>query len=169
MSVTTTADREWLLLLFFLSAKQAQARVQAWRRLQRIGAVSLKNSAYALPHTPEAREDFEWIKNEIVTGGGQAMVLVSRTLEPAAADEIVNTFRAARGKDYDALAGEAAQLLKRASRPRDRPSRELTQGVRRLRERFDETVQRDFFGAAERERVEALLTTLDERTGRTRT
>jgi len=49
-SVTEPAHpgREWLLLLFFLPAKQAHARVQAWRRLQRIGAVSLRNSAYAL-------------------------------------------------------------------------------------------------------------------------
>jgi hypothetical protein len=170
MVITSTApaEREWLLLLFFLSAKQAHARVQSWRRLQRIGAVSLKNSAYALPHTPESREDFEWIRNEIVTSGGQAMVLVARALEPAASDDIMSTFRAARAKDYDALAAEATQLLKRATRAGDRPGRELTQGLRRLRERFEETVRRDFFGAAEREHVEALLTTLDQRTGRTR-
>ncbi len=162
-------DREWLLLLFFLSAKQAQARVQAWRRLQRIGAVSLKNSAYALPQTPESREDFEWIKNEIVTSGGQAMVLVAGSLDPAVGAEIVGAFRAARAKDYEALAAEATALLKKAAKTRNRPARELTQGRRRLRERFDETVRRDFFGAPERERVEALLATLDQRTGRTRT
>jgi hypothetical protein len=170
MTVTdaAAAGREWLLLLFFLSGKQAQARVQAWRRLQRIGAVSLKNSAYALPHTPESREDFEWIKNQIVTSGGQAMVLVGRALEPASDDEIMTAFRAARAKDYGALAAQATQLLKQATKTGDRPSRELTQGLRRLRERFDETVRRDFFRAAERAHVEALLTTLDRRTGRTR-
>jgi hypothetical protein len=170
MTVTdeTAAGREWLLLLFFLSGKQAQARVQAWRRLQRIGAVSLKNSAYVLPHTPESREDFEWIKNQIVTSGGQAMVLVGRALEPASDDEIMTAFRAARAKDYGALAAEATQLLKQATKTGDRPSRELTQGLRRLRERFDETVRRDFFGATERAHVEALLATLDRRTGRTR-
>ena len=50
---------DWLLLLHFLPSSKARARVQAWRRLQRVGAVSLKNSAYALPNSPEAREDFE--------------------------------------------------------------------------------------------------------------
>jgi hypothetical protein len=171
MTVTASSggEREWLLLLFFLSAKRSHARVQAWRRLQRLGAVSLKNSAYALPHTPESREDFEWIKSEIVSAGGQAMVLVGRALEPSASGEIMGAFRAARAKDYDALAVEATQLLKRATKTTDRPGRELTQGARRLRERFDETVRRDFFGAAEREHVEALLTTLDHRTGRMRT
>jgi hypothetical protein len=171
MSVTSSvpAEREWLLLLFFLSAKQSQARVQAWRRLQRIGAVSLKNSAYALPHSPESREDVEWIKNEIVSSGGQAMVLVARAPDTATADDIIGAFRAARDKDYEVLTADATQLLKRTAKTDGRPGRELTQGLRRLRERFEETVRRDFFGAQERERVEALLTTLDQRTGRTRT
>ena len=166
----SAADREWLLLLFFLSAEHAHARVQAWRRLQRIGAVSLKNSAYALPHSPESREDFEWIRNEIVSCGGQAMVLVAHAPERATADEIVNAFRAARGRDFEALAADAAKLLKKtAARGASRARREVTQGARRLRERFEEIVRRDFFGARERERVEALLTTLDQRTGRSRT
>ena len=169
MTSPVAGEREWLLLLFYLSAKQAHARVPTWRRLQRVGAVLLKNAAYALPYTPESREDFEWIKNEIVTGGGQAIVLVMRALDPTSADEIISAFRAARDKDYQTLATEATQLLKRTAKAGDRPGRELTQGLRRLRERFDETVRRDFFGAPQRERVDALLNTLDQRTGRTRT
>ena len=69
--------RGWLLLLYFLPSTHAHVRVQAWRRLRRVGAVLLKNSAYVLPHSPESREDFEWIRHEIVAAGGQAIVLVS--------------------------------------------------------------------------------------------
>jgi hypothetical protein len=57
----TAANDAWLLLLYALPTRHAQARVQAWRRLQRVGAVSLKGSAYVLPDSPEAREDFAWI------------------------------------------------------------------------------------------------------------
>jgi hypothetical protein len=170
MSVTATnvaGSGEWLLLLFFLPAKQAQARVQAWRRLQRIGAVSLKNSAYALPHSSETREDFEWIRNEIVAAGGQAMVLVARAPDRATSDEIVDVFRGARTTDYQALVTAASRMLKKEStRNRSSMGREFTQGLRRLRERFAETVRRDFFGAPYREKAEALLTLLDQRTGR---
>ena len=172
MSVTEPAlpEREWLLLLFFLPAKQAHARVQAWRRLQRIGAVSLRNSAYALPHSLEAREDLEWIKGEIVTSGGQAMVLVARAPDHATTDEIVGAFRATRGRDFVALAVVASKMLeKTTARRAGTMRRELTQGLRRLRERFEDTVRRDFFGAPEREEVEALLTTLERRTGGRRT
>jgi hypothetical protein len=168
MSITViNSHEEWLLLLFFLPAKQAQARVQAWRRLQRIGAVSLKNSAYALPHSPDTREDFEWIRNEIVAAGGQAMVLVARAPDPATSDDIIDAFRAARSLDYQALAAAASRLLKKTSARRGpRMGREFTQGLRRLRERFAETVRRDFFAAPERQKAEALLTLLDQRTGR---
>ena len=55
----SSVSADWLLLLHFLPTAKAQARVQAWRRLQRVGAVALKHSAYALPHSPESREDFE--------------------------------------------------------------------------------------------------------------
>ncbi len=165
MTITASeTGREWLLLLFFLPAQHAGARVQAWRRLQRIGAISLKNSAYALPHSPESREDFEWIKSEIVASGGEAMVLVARAPQPATTDEIVSAFRTTRGRDFQALAADASRMLKRASG--NTTPWERTQSLRRLRERFEETVRRDFFGAPEREEVEALLTILDQRTGR---
>src|SRR5262245_39282896 len=108
--------RDWLLLLYFLPSTHAQARVQAWRRLQRIGAVLLKHSAYVLPHSPESREDFEWIRNEIVSAGGQALVLVSRAPDQSTFDDIVGAFRAVRGRDFETLAAEAARILERAGK-----------------------------------------------------
>jgi hypothetical protein len=162
-----TAESEWLLLLFFLPARRAPARVQAWRRLQRIGAVSLKNSVYALPHSADTREDFEWIRKEIVSSGGQAMVLVARAPDAATLDDIVEAFRSARRGDYQALATAASGIL--AKLPKKgilSGDRDLTQQLRRLRERFDETARRDFFAAPEREQVEALLARLDHRAGR---
>src|SRR5262245_27129736 len=159
MNVNVT-DNEWLLLLYLLPARHAQARVQAWRRLQRLGAVALKNSAYVLPYSAEAREDFEWIKNEIVATGGQAMVLTARAPDAATRDEIVGTFRAG---DFETLAADAEKLLERSSRPSS-SRRELTQAYRRLRERFEEAVRVDFFAAPGRDRVAGLLARIDQNT-----
>ena len=157
---------DWLLLLHFLPSTKAQARVQAWRRLQRAGAVSLKNSAYALPSSPESREDFEWIRNEVVAAGGQAIVLVARAPDQATLDEVTSAFRSARAADFTAIVGEARALLKRASRPHATARRALTQRVRRLRERYDETVRLDFLDVEPRDDAAALLEQLDQRTGR---
>lgn len=159
-------DAEWLLLLHFLPSQRARARVQAWRRLQRVGAVSLKNSAYALPHSPEAREDFEWIRTEIIEAGGQAMVLVARTPDPATLDDVTNSFRAARAKDFAEIAVEAGALLKRAALRRPAARRAVTQRIRRLRERYDETVRLDFFHVEQRDDARALIEQLDQRTRR---
>ena len=148
---------DWLLLLHVLPSTKAQARVQAWRRLQRAGAVSLKNSAYALPSSPESREDFEWIRNEVVAAGGQAIVLVARAPDQATLDEVTSAFRSARAADFTAIVAEARALLKRASRPHATARRALTQRVRRLRERYDETVRLDFLDVEPRDDAAALL------------
>ena len=159
--------RDWLLLLHFLPSTHAHARVQAWRRLQRVGAVLLKNSAYVLPHSPESREDFEWIKNEIVATGGQAIVMISRAPDQSTSDEIVSAFRAARGRDFETLAAEASRILERSGkRHTGTGRRQLTQRVRRLRERFEDAVRLDFFDAPHREETATLLAKLDQHTGR---
>lgn len=154
----------WLLLIYQLPARYSRARVQAWRRLQRLGAVGLKNSAYVLPDSAEAREDFAWIRNDINGLGGQAMVLFARAPDAATRDEIVAMFRSDRGRAFSALAREASALVGRASRsgPRASRRRQFVQAYRRLRERFDEAVRVDFFGTPERERVADLLIRLEK-------
>src|SRR5262245_50620225 len=106
----------WLLLIFQLPSRHSPARVKVWRRLQRIGAVLLKNSAWAMPESAEAREDLEWLKAEIVASGGEAMVLVGHAPQQATEDEIVAAFRDARAKDLEALRKDASDLLERWSR-----------------------------------------------------
>jgi hypothetical protein len=63
-------DTRWLLLIHQLPAKPAYARVKVWRRLQALGAVTVKGAVYALPANAETREDFAWLAKEIVEGGG---------------------------------------------------------------------------------------------------
>jgi hypothetical protein len=64
-------DTRWLLLIHQLPAKPAYARVKVWRRLQALGAVTVKGAVYALPANAETREDFAWLAKEIVEGGGR--------------------------------------------------------------------------------------------------
>jgi len=149
----------WLLLCYFLPARRAHARVQAWRRLQRLGAVALRNSAYVLPDSAEAREDFAWIKKDIAGRGGQATVLVAEAPDAATEDEIIGAFRRARAQDFDALSTAAARLLERLGHPVR--GRKIPQAARRLREQFNETVRVDFFGTPERERAAGLLAQID--------
>ncbi len=61
----------WLLLMHQIPPRPVSLRLRVWRRLQRIGAVAIKNSVWALPVGDTQQEDFEWIRREIEKGGGR--------------------------------------------------------------------------------------------------
>src|SRR3954466_6207554 len=95
------SDLPWLLLAHQLPTRPSRGRVKTWRRLQQIGAVPTRNSVYVLPNTAQCREDFEWIRSEIVALGGDAIVFAAEALNGA--DNLVAAFRSARTADYQAL------------------------------------------------------------------
>jgi hypothetical protein len=82
------ARRRWLMLLHQIPAKPDYLRVKVWRRMQKIGAVTIKNSAWVLPASEEALEDFQWLIGEIEADGGEALVCETRFLTGLTADQI---------------------------------------------------------------------------------
>src|SRR3981189_328027 len=89
----------WLLLIHQLPAKPAYARVKVWRRLQALGAVTVKGAVYALPANAETREDFAWLAKEIVESGGEAIVCEAALVEGLADCDMQTVFGAARDRD----------------------------------------------------------------------
>lgn len=116
-----TVAPKWLLLLLQLPTRPAAARIKTWRRLQQLGSVAIKNSVHVLPNTAQAREDFEWLRAEVLAAKGQASIMVADALTPAQDDEIRAAFLAQRATEYDAVrdaAGNVARHLKaRAAGP----------------------------------------------------
>lgn len=96
-------DSRWLLLTHRLPDRPSNLRVRVWRRLQAIGAVAVKSSIYALPNRAETREDFEWLRREIVQSGGEAAVFTGDSIAEAGDREIIGGFQEARAKDYAAI------------------------------------------------------------------
>src|SRR5712691_4627782 len=156
----------WLLLIYQLPSRTSNARVKTWRRLQKLGALAVKNSVYVLPNTPQSREDLEWLKAEIVALKGQVTVFAADGVESLSGDEIVAAFRSARGQDFEALRREAAKLVAavRGSRSVNSPlRRRLERATRLLRERWNEISAIDFFGAPGRDEAATALEELDRR------
>src|ERR1700741_3534938 len=87
------SEPRWLLLAHQLPTRLSNARVKTWRRLQELGAVPSRNSVYVLPNTEQCREDFEWLRSEIVALGGEATVFAADTLDGAADEDLVRAFR----------------------------------------------------------------------------
>src|SRR5688500_11206729 len=126
----------WLLLIHQIPPTPSSVRVKVWRRLQRLGAVSMKNSVYVLPASDEAREDLEWVLREITDGGGDAVLCEAALAGGLTDDEVEDLFREARRADYERLAEEARSvaLAREAAEPDASPPPELDVLRRRLRE-----------------------------------
>src|SRR2546422_10082840 len=70
-----SAAVRWLTLLVGLPATPTRHRVGVWRKLQRMGAVRLRGSAWILPETAETKELFEWLVQEVQSVRGEATLL----------------------------------------------------------------------------------------------
>src|SRR5687768_16967746 len=103
---TRTTKPEWVLLIHQLPPKPTNLRVRIWRKLQKLGAVAIKNSVYVLPATEKSHEDFQWLKQEIESSGGEASVFKAASVEGATDQEIVAAFRKARDDEFSAVAAE---------------------------------------------------------------
>ena len=145
----------WLLLIHQLPAKPAYARVKIWRRLKGLGAVTVKNSVYALPANAETREDFAWLVREIAELGGEAFVCEALLVDGIGDAEVQALFDAARDEDYAEVSATARELATRHS------GADLAVQVARLRKQLDEIVAIDFFGADGREPAEGLVSGLE--------
>ena len=150
------AAPRWLLLIHQLPPIPPYLRVKVARRMQRIGAVAIKNTVYVLPAAENTLEDFQWTVREIRSGGGEANVFEARVLEGLTDAEIQQLFTRARDDDYTRLGEEAKPLLKAASRKK-RDLAQLRAALQRLRERMSEIQAIDYFGAAQGHVAAALL------------
>lgn len=155
-----TPPHRWWLLIHQIPPKPPYLRTKIAKRLSRLGAVPVKNSVYVLPATEPALEDLEWVRKEVVAGGGEAFVCEARFVQGLTEAETEALFRSARDADYHALADELRPVLaplKRRKKLDDATRAEATAALDRARKRFDEIVAIDFFSASGREVVAGLL------------
>ena len=96
----------WLLLIHQVPNSPAYLRVKMWRRLQKIGAVAVKNAVYALPRSDQSAEDFQWVAREILEAGGDASECEATFVEGITPNELIELFQAARDSEYGELTEE---------------------------------------------------------------
>jgi hypothetical protein len=155
-----------MLLIHQIPPRPAYLRVKIGRHLQRIGAVAIKNSVYALPRNDETQEDFQWVLREVVKGGGDASIVEGRFIDGLSDEQVVALFQTAREADYRELADQArevaASLPKRGPPPENRRI-EVANQIARLRQRLSELEAIDFFGAPGREIAEGVVSGMEAR------
>jgi hypothetical protein len=160
------SQERWLLLIHQIPPKPDYFRVKIWRRLQRLGAVAIKNSVYVLPKNDQTQEDFQWVLREIVESGGDASLCEARFVEGLSDEQVEALFQAARDVEYGQIADEARRLAEMPLPDRQIEETRRTQleiDLARLKRRLGEVVAIDFFGAPGREAAEGLVSGVEAR------
>jgi hypothetical protein len=161
-------SNRWLLLIHQIPPKPDYFRVKVRRRLQRVGAVALKNSVYVLPYRDEAIEDFRWLLREIIADGGEATLCEAAIVEGITQADLEALFAAERDVEYAEIVVGAQRVGSRSEATTEdagRPS-EVGAELGRLRRRLEEVQSLDFFGAPGRRAAERAIATVEARLSR---
>jgi hypothetical protein len=145
----------WLVLAHQMPGKPAYHRVKLWRRLHDSGAVALKNAVYVLPAGEAARALFAAIARDIEKAGGSSAVYQAELVAGMRDEDLKALFRAARDADYAALAAELRALARKKPKAPGAPA------LGRIAQRLAQVAKIDFFAAAGRAPVQALLARLE--------
>jgi hypothetical protein len=151
------SNGSWLMILHQIPPKPAYFRAKVLKRLTQVGALQLKNSAYLLPDRDDTLEDLEWICQEITQEGGSAWLFRTEALAGMSSGEIEEAFRLLHAAEYAELT-ESAQKLVIASQPF---SEEARSAYAKLSRRQHELRRIDFFDTPERQKLDKLLSQIE--------
>jgi hypothetical protein len=141
----------WLVFAYSLPSKaQSSPRVALWRRLRRLGAITLTGGIHVLPAREEDLEAFQWLAEEVQQAKGEAVVMRVEQFEGLTDADLIERFRRARADDYAALEAQASALEERP-RARLKPEERsrLRERLERLRRQHADIARIDFFDAPE--------------------
>src|SRR5213595_454324 len=153
MAKNSAKKPEWILLIHQLPPHPTNLRVRIWRKLQKLGAVAIKNSVYVLPDTEKTNEDFQWLKQEIESAGGEAAVFRADSVEGTTDKEIISAFRKARDEEFaeiatglDGLAGSIREQTRGKHLSAGRLTAHETE-LDRMHAELERVIANDFFEA----------------------
>ena len=155
MVVRKQSTVDWLLLTFTLPTEQASQRVEIWRKLQRYGTVPLGNSGHLLPNNPVNEERFQWLATAVRKYKGDASIVHVQSIDNISKPQLIERFAEARSREYQEL---IRQLQEFSSLPLQK---QAVSRLSRLRSRFQEIVEIDFFDSPLQKRVAELLARVD--------
>lgn len=158
----------WLLFVHQLPSSESNLRVRVWRRLQQLGALARKQAVYVLPDSETAREDLQWLRQEVERAGGEADVFAASGLDLETEERLVREFRDMRQQSYAAIVEDA----ERARLAHDRWSRrkrgqapDTARLLDGIRQRWLQQQRIDYFGSPGRDEAAQSIAALEDALG----
>lgn len=144
--------------------------MKVWRRLNKMGAASLKGSVYILPYSEDHLEALHWLTGEVASLGGEAAFAQVERIETMGDEEIVSLFQAQRANDYAPIAAalEALEVQLSSLEQQPDPKRlERSRGtLRKLHKDYRAVQGIDFFHYPPGFDLQERLEHIDERFAR---
>src|SRR4029453_13163790 len=149
-SPSQTQPPAWYLLIHQLPPRPLYLRAKIRPRLAKVGALAIKNSVYVLPGRPDCLEDFTWIAQEAVAGGGEACVCGAEFVAGLDAAALVERFKADVAARYEPVRTVLDRLVRQVRKTRGAERDGIGARVLQLRKQIQEIGRTDFFAARAR-------------------
>jgi len=168
VSIDTKVNQGWLILVYKVPSNPSTLRIGIWKRIKELGALLLQQSVYILPNRPELKESLDDLKAQILKVGGECKLLETASFEEEQQGKIIEEFRLLADQDYEQIIDDCHALmseLERKSKTGKLTFGELEETERRLqklKDRFENAVDRDFFVSALQADVSKLMKLVDD-------
>lgn len=134
----------WVLLSYRVPRLPSTPRIAVWRRLRQLGVAQLGDGLVGLPEDARTRELLEWVADDVLAAGGDAVLWRAQTLAGADERTIAQALADARAEEYRAVAAAAEAAL-------ELPAAEASRLLRKLRRDLHLVQRRDYYPPPDRE------------------
>lgn len=155
-------QNEWMAINYTLPREPSRARVSVWRKLKKIGAVSIQQSMWILPANEENRSLLGEIKQEVSRNGGEAFVM-ALCVDGDGEKIIMEKFSAARDEEYGELLEQCEEFFREIDKEIARENfsfaeiEENEEELNKLKQWYAKIAARDAFGAPLQEAAQSTL------------
>lgn len=151
-------DMDWIAFSSSLPSKEGSSpRVALWRRLRRLGAVTIAGGIQILPARDECMEAFQWLAQEIRSANGEASVMRVTQFEGITDQQVIAMFCEARVEDYRHIQTDAADLRQNLADGKVTDVSHARDTLTKLRRHYADLARIDYFQCPEGRHVASLL------------
>ncbi len=158
---------DWLLFTYWLPAKPSRKRVFIWRRLKKLGALSMEGAGWLLPKAEPFATKIKEILNSVEEMEGTASLYSVTDFNETQEQRAIARFKQEREREYTELIKECHKALRHIEREREQQEfnfeevQELEGDLGKINRWLSEVKERDFWQVTAREKVEKLISEVE--------
>lgn len=155
-------QNEWIAISYTLPREPSRTRVSIWRKLKKMGAVSIQQSMWILPFSDTNCSLLNEVKKEVHQNGGEAIVITFCAVEEDR-KTIIEKFNAARDEEYGELLEQCDDFFKEIDKEIARKNftfaeiEENEEELRKLEQWYEKIAARDILRSPLQEKAKSTL------------